>query len=390
MRALIAFDKFKDALSAEQAGAVVVEALLSIHPDWEVNTCPFTDGGDGFARILTAAAGGEIVEVQVMGPRGNRVVAPVGLVRAGNLVPAVIERLRLPATSSTTTRIGVIDMASASGLGLLAQPERDPWFASSVGTGQLIHEAWRRGCTAILLGVGGSATNDLGTGALAALGLEFLDPSGAIIAVPPPSLWHGIDRLRGAMPPGLPAIRIACDVTTPLLGPDGCTASFGPQKGLRPDDLARLEAASAAMAGRLCAHFRQPTTLADAPGSGAAGGIAFGLSVATGALLLPGASLVADWLRLDERISRSDIVITGEGRFDSGSLRGKGPGVLLDQALRQGREAHVFAGAITGEPASAVRLHRITPPDLPLADALPRTAELLRVTVIREFAGGRG
>jgi glycerate kinase len=389
MRVLIAFDKFKDALSAERACAVAAETLRAAHPDWEVDECPFTDGGDGFARILTAAAGGEIVDVNVLGPRGCQVSAPVGLVRAGDLLPATLARLRLPASPSKAPRIGVIDLASASGLGLLAYPERDPWLTSSIGTGQLIREAQRRGCTAILLGVGGSATNDLGLGALAALGLELLDANGAVIPVPTPARWHRIYRLRGKMPPDLPAIRIACDVTNPLLGPEGCTASFGPQKGLCPEDLVRMEAAAARMADRLCDHFGQPSTLADAPGSGAAGGIAFGLRAATGALLLPGADLVAEWLKLEERISRSDIVFTGEGRFDSGSLRGKGPGAIVAKAIQAGRKTHVFAGAIAGRNyTTTARLHAITPPDLPLADALPRTAELLRAAVIREFAGG--
>lgn len=389
MRALIAFDKFKDALSAEQACAIAAGALRSVHPDWEVEECPFTDGGDGFARILTAAAGGESVEVSVIGPRGRAVIAPLGLVRADALPAGVLARLRLPATPPKDARMGVIDMASASGLSLLSEAERDPWLTSSIGTGQLIREAQQRGCIAILLGVGGSATNDLGLGALATLGLECLDADGTAVPVPTPSRWHRIVRLHGAMPSHLPAIRIACDVTHPLLGPEGCAASFGPQKGLRPDDLPRMEAASVQMSERLCAHFGQPTTLATIAGSGAAGGIAFGLKAATGALLLPGAGLVAEWLALDERISRSDIVITGEGRFDSGSWRGKGPGSLLAKAARLGRAAHVFAGAITGPSDATTRLHPITPPDLPLVDALPLTAELLRVAVIREFAARR-
>lgn len=390
MRALVAFDKFKDALSAEQACAVAAKALRFVQPGWAVDPCPLTDGGEDFARILTQAARGEIVDVSVAGPRGNATTAPVGLVRIGAVPPAVRSRLQLPASLPDDAPIGVIDMASASGLSLLSPPERDPWLTSSLGTGELIREAQRLGCRAILLGVGGSATNDLGLGALAALGLEFLDAEGNTVPGPTPSRWSGIDRLRGVVSAGLPAIRIACDVTHPLLGPDGCAASFGPQKGLRPEDLSRMEAESMRMADRLRAHFGRPSSLAVTPGSGAAGGIAFGLSVAAGALLLPGAALVAEWLALDERISGADIVITGEGRFDSGSLRGKGPGALLDRALRQGREAHVFAGAITGEHTSHARLHPITPPDLPLSDALPRTAELLHMAVIREFSGGRG
>lgn len=385
MRVLLAFDKFKDALSAERACLVAAEALQECHRDWELDLCPFTDGGEGFAAILVGAARGETLPVVVSGPRGQPVTANLGLVAVDALNPAVVAQLNLPPGVRSDALIGIIEMAAASGLALLPASARDPWLTSSVGTGELIQAAHRQGCRALLLGVGGSATNDLGLGALVALGVECLDHAGAAVCPPTPATWHRIARLRGKLPADLPAVRIACDVSNPLLGPQGCAAAFGPQKGLRPDDLDRLELAGARMARLLCTHFDRPESLAAAPGSGAAGGIAFGLAVAAGAQVLPGAGLVAEWLELDRRILEADIVVTGEGRFDQGTLHGKGPGAIVSRAESLGREVHLFAGSIDKNIEPGNHIHAITPPGLPLAMALAETTGLLRAAVLRQF-----
>ena len=181
----------------------------------------------------------------------------------------------------------------------------------------------------------------------------------------------------------IPPIFIACDVTNPLLGPRGATATFGPQKGLRPADVPRSEAAMARMAALLCEACGRPLVLADTPGAGAAGGIAFGLMVACGAQLVPGFELVSDWLDLPARIAAADLVLTGEGRFDATSLAGKAPGSLACAARRLGKPVHVFAGSLDG--ARDEWHHIITPAELPLAAALPRTAELLAAAVAGEL-----
>lgn len=370
MRALLAFDKFKDALTARQACEAAARALGQKHPDWLLDLCPLADGGEGFAEILTHAAGGRVQTLSVSGPRGEPVAAAYGLVPFPKIPAAARILLGLPASVADHGEIAVIEMASASGLALLPPDRRDPWFTSSRGTGELLRAAAEEHAAAVLLGVGGSATNDLGLGALAALGLGFRSTTGALIGVPVPAEWEQLARIEGAILPGFPPVRIACDVSNPLLGPRGCAAIYGPQKGLAPADHAKLEHASARLALMLTAHSGQADTLMDAPGAGAAGGIAFGLMTAAGAKLLPGSELVAAWLDLEARIAAADIVLTGEGRFDESSLSGKGPGAVASRALVLGKQTHVFAGAVTTPPHGSLHLHRITPAGVPLAQAL--------------------
>ena len=388
MRVLIAFDKFKDALTARQACGAAAYALRAKHSGWELDLCPLTDGGEGFCETLTQAVGGRLDWLEVSGPRYGTVSAATGMV-AGSAIP---EPARQRLHSSLTAGhlplpdqglLAVIELASASGLELLPPEQRDPWHTTTRGTGEQLRSAGAAGATAILLGLGGSATNDLGLGALAALGFRFFDAAGESVAGPTPATWDRIQRIDGSGATSLPPVFIACDVINPLLGPQGATATFGPQKGLKPGDVPRLEAQMARMAALLCAAGGQPLSLADTPGAGAAGGIGFGLMVACGAKLVPGFELVSDWLDLDARLARADLVITGEGRFDATSLGGKGPGRLLAGARRLGKPGHVFAGSL-GLPVSN-ELHPITPAGLPLADALRRSAELLGAAVARTF-----
>ncbi len=385
MRVLVAFDKFKGSLSAPQACDSAAGALRQRHPNWQCDLCPLTDGGDGFATILTQAAGGRLLPVKATGPRGGLVDASVGMVTGPSIPPEVRRLLQLP-ESSAARSLAIIEMAAASGLQLLVPEDYDPWQATSHGTGQLIRAAAEAGAGAILLGVGGSATNDLGVGALAALGVEFRGVRGGLIRPPAPTSWERITRVTGEVFPAIPPIRIACDVTNPLLGPRGAAAVYGPQKGLRADDLVRLEQAMARMVGLLCAHGGQPADLADTPGAGAAGGLPFGLMAAAHARLIPGVGLVAAWLDLDARIAAADIVLTGEGRFDESSLSGKGPGVVAAAAARRGKIVHVFAGAVAGAVSPpGCQLHAITPRDYALQQACRDAAHLLAQSVRAVF-----
>ncbi|HLP06808.1 MAG TPA: glycerate kinase [Opitutaceae bacterium] len=389
MRVLLAFDKFKDSLAAPAACAVAAETLRAAHPDWEIDSAPLADGGDGFAAILTAAAGGEMVPVRVVGPLGETRTADYGIVSFARIPAAARARLALPPLRETDT-IALVEMAAASGLALVPPAERNPWRTTSYGTGQLLAAAAQRGARALLLGVGGSATHDLGLGALGALGLKFFDTRGAAIFPPTTSAWDHIARLAGHVPAAFPPLRVACDVTNPLLGPTGAAAIYAPQKGLTPADLPALESATARMAALLAAHCGQPRSLAHAPGVGAAGGIAFGLTVAARAQLVPGWTLVHDWLDLENRIAAADLVITGEGRFDASSLNGKGPGALVAAAAAAGKPVLILAGSLGKLPPTALsslaQAHAITPPNLPLATALTRTPELLATALRQHLA----
>ena len=384
MRVLVAFDKFKDSLAAPEACQIAAETLRTAHPDWEIDTAPLADGGDGFAAILTAAAGGELVPVPVVGPLGEPRTATYGVVPFGRIPTAARARLALPPLRDSDT-VAIVEMAAASGLALVPLEQRNPWRTTSYGTGQLLAAAAQRGARAILLGVGGSATHDLGLGALAALGLRFLDARGAPLFPPTTSAWEHIAHLAGHVPVAFPPLRIACDVAHPLLGPAGAAATFAPQKGLAAVDLPALEQATARMASLLCSHCGQPAALAHLPGAGAAGGIAFGLTAAARAQLVPGGALVHDWLGLAPRLAAADLVVTGEGRFDATSLSGKGPGALVALAAAAGKRTVVLAGSLGELPADTlppgVTAHALSPPDLPRTAALARAPELLATAV---------
>jgi glycerate kinase len=387
MRVLLAFDKFKGSLSAPQACDLALRALRGRHRDWQLDSCPLTDGGEGFADILTAAVKGQRLRVDATGPRGGLVATNIGLI-AQQQIPAPVRRwLDLPESAPRSHQpLAIIEMAAASGLNLLPPEQHDPWQATTYGTGQLIRAAAELGAAGILLGVGGSATNDLGLGALAALGLEFRDADGGKIRPPSPVHWLRIAAIEGELFPAVPPICIACDVTNPLLGPVGAAAVYGPQKGLRPEDLPRLEAAMERMARLLAEYCRKSPTLAETPGTGAAGGLPFGLMAAARARLAPGFELVSAWLGLGARIAAADLVLTGEGCFDVTSLSGKGPGAVATQARALGKMVHVFAGRLAdGVACDGCQLHAITPPGYSLAQAKREAPELLAGSIQAAF-----
>ena len=388
MRVLIAFDKFKDSMTAARACEIAARELRTIHRDWQFDVAPLSDGGDGFCEILGRAAGAEMIPCRTTGPRGGGLETPVALLPWRKLPEAARAILAkdLETAPSPGDTIAVVEMAAASGLALLAKELRDPWHATSYGTGQLIRAAAELGAKAIVLGVGGSATSDLGIGALSALGLEFRSEQGARFRTATPSEWHAITRIEGGVFPSIPPVWIACDVDNPLLGPCGAAAIYGPQKGLAADDVPKLDAAAAKMAALLCLHTGRPNSLATEPGAGAAGGIAFGLRAAARASIVPGAALVTAWLRLDERIAAADIVITGEGRFDASSLSGKIPGTIASRARELGKQVHIFAGSLGLDSLPGASLHAISPPDLPLESALREGPQRLASAIRSEFA----
>jgi glycerate kinase len=379
VRVLLAFDKFKESLTAREACELGVRALRGRQPGWQIDSCPLTDGGEGFAEILTTAVRGQRRTFPVTGPRGGLVTAGIGLVLPSQLPAPARSCLRRPEDIGRDSRpIAIIEMAAASGLGLLPAGQRDPWQATTYGTGQLIRAAAELGCAGILLGVGGSATIDLGLGALSALGFEFRGSHGAKFRPPLPVHGDRITQIEGEVFSSIPPICIACDVSNPLLGSDGATAVFGSQKGLRREDQPRLEAVIARFARLLGDYCGRPSSLAETPGAGAAGGLPFGLMAGTNARLVPGFDLVSSWLDLDRRMAAADIVITGEGSFDVTSLAGKGPGAVARRALALGKQVQVFAGKLgEGLPPEAWQLHAITPRDYPGDEARRQAPDFL-------------
>jgi glycerate kinase len=393
MHYLIAFDKFKGAATAEKACFLAGEAIATADPSATVERVPLTDGGEGFATILANALEGELREIEVTGPRFRPVKGKLALVGAGRIPEPAWARLRLPEAVRNGT-IGVVEMASASGYECIGEDERDPWETTSYGTGQLIRAAVEAGASAILLGIGGSATNDCGAGALEALGVSYYDRDLQAVTGVTPSRFKLINTAGSTshLVDSFPPLRIACDVDNPLVGPNGATRVFGPQKGLKPDQSEQMERAIHKLGGRILGLFGKIPSEWDSlmmePGSGAAGGIGFALRHALPeASFVDGFPLVAELLALKDKLAAADRVLTGEGRLDKTSLSGKGPVSLLKMAP-EGKAVLMFCGRIDPSVAEslqecypALELIAVSDPSWPLEKALAQTAMSLQRAV---------
>ncbi|WP_116244414.1 glycerate kinase [Nocardiopsis sp. FIRDI 009] len=320
MRIVIAPDKFAGTLSAVEAAQAVAEGWHRTDPSATTELLPLSDGGPGFVEVLHAALGGKVYQARVTGPLGAPVTAEYLL--------------------DTETATAYVESAQACGLHLVPAADRDPGRTTSHGVGELIARAVDAGATTVVVGLGGSSTNDAGAGMLAALG-----------AGPAAALSHGggplVDTPEGIdLEPARRAVSgvrliAATDVDNPLLGIHGASAVFGPQKGADPDQVQRLDAALTAFAGRV-----DPTgAIRDTPGAGGAGGLGFGLLL-LGGTVESGVRRVLGAVRLAERLSDADLVITGEGSFDSQSLRGKLPHGVASMASEYGVPCVVTAGVV--------------------------------------------
>ncbi|WPJ96946.1 glycerate kinase [Coraliomargarita algicola] len=375
MHILAAFDKFKDSMPADRAcEAALSGALTALGDTHSFTAAPLTDGGEGFCPILSQSVGGYMEFHKVCGPLGEEVEAPLGWVEVENIPESARQFLGIQ-----SGKLAIIEMASVAGLEQVPAAQRHPGHCTTRGVGELIRIAVAEEANAILLGIGGSATSDLGLGALEALGLNFC-PSGQIT----PAQWDAIDTITGSIELDVPPIYIACDVENPLLGAQGAAAVYGPQKGLAPDEIDAFDDASARVAKQLCHFFKQAESRLKVPGSGAAGGLGFGLNVAFEASYVPGFELVTAWLDLASKIKNADLVLTGEGKFDTSSLAGKGPYALLAAAYSSDTDAILFAGCAEDTAAQTVRerfpgtaVYSITPDHIPLAQALKAAPQLL-------------
>lgn len=312
MRILIAPDKFKGSLGAAEVAAQIAAGLREVLPSAEIVQLPVADGGEGTAAVICAAAGGEWHTCTVQDPLGRVVSARYAMIEDG-------------ATA-------VMEMSAASGLWRLAADERDPLQASSFGTGEMLLDAARRGVREIIIGLGGSATNDGGLGMARALGFRFLGTNGAATA----NLAE-VERVIAPDDLRLPAITAAVDVRNPLLGPRGATRVFGPQKGATPDQVETLEAAMTHIASLVGGDPNMA-------GAGAAGGLGFGLVRFCGAALRSGFEVVAERIGLEVAIRASDFVITGEGRLDAQTLEGKAPAGVAALARAAGKRVFAIVG----------------------------------------------
>jgi glycerate kinase len=325
LRWLIAPQEFKGTLTASEAAEALRAGLREAAPEVLLDVAPLADGGPGTVDALLAGAVGERRVLTVQGPLGAPVQAAYALLDSG--------------------RTAIIEMAAASGLSLLRPEELDPRRASTYGTGELIRAALDAGCTRVIVGLGGSATNDAGAGALTALGYSFLDTEGRPLP-PGGAALRRLARVDSSLRhPRLMEVELlaATDVTAPLLGPNGASRLFGPQKGADPQAVEELEEALAFFAQGLAPEFIR------VPGAGAAGGFGYGLAVLAGANIVSGYGLVAQALRLERRVAVADAVITGEGRFDRQTALGKGPAALARSGKELGKPVVLFAGSVVHE-----------------------------------------
>ena len=350
---LLAFDKFKDSMTAHAATMRARQVIEKFCPDASIHEAPLTDGGEGFCAILTQAASGTLETQETCGPRFEALGAQIGFVDAERVPAESLASLNLPAS---VERIAVIEMAQAAGIQSVPVTARDARFCSSFGVGQQLLKAIEERADAILLGVGGSATSDLGLGALEALGFEFYDSQRIRVEKITPALFPEIAFIeRPDTQETIPAIRIACDVNNPLLGPHGAAHVFGPQKGLTSEYIPQLDGEVDRLARLLCGACKADFSLVETPGAGAAGGIAAGLLIALGAELVSGFSLVRSWLRLETALQEADFLITGEGKWDASSLDGKGPFAVIDAVSDRAVDVLLVAGALDAEATLPLR-----------------------------------
>lgn len=362
MRIVLAPDSFKESMSAAEAVAAMRDGVLTVFPDADCVGVPMADGGEGTVEAVVDALDGEYVTVDAQDALGRPVAAKYGYVAQRNLA--------------------VIEVAAAAGIELIAPSERDALRASSFGVGQLILSALDHGATEFLVGLGGSATNDAGTGMLSALGAEFADADGNPLP-PGGAALERLDRIElGGLDPRLRDVRVrlACDVTAPLLGPKGASAVFGPQKGATPADVELLESAL----GRLVsvATAARDGVRSEIPGAGAAGGLGFAFLEFLDAESKPGVEEVAETVGLAQAVQGADWVFTGEGSVDAQTLMGKTPFGVAEVANGAGARVVIFAGRVAPDADVLLehgvdRLVGITAPGTPLEQALREGAQSL-------------
>ena len=329
MKILVAPDSFKGNMPALKVCRVIEEGILRAEKGARVFKVPLADGGEGTARAITESRGGQFVQVKVRGPLGDPVDSHFGLIDNG--------------------KTAVLDMAAASGIELISRDRLNPMKASTFGTGELIKAALEKNVEAMVIGIGGSATNDGGIGMLTALGYRFLDESGKSVGEGGEALGNIASVDTSGAHPGLKkiSIKIASDVTNPLLGPKGASATFGPQKGATPEMTAVLDAGLAKL--KKAWINAGLTTDADEPGDGAAGGLGAALRICLGAKMESGAMLVMTSSGFFEKLKDADLVITGEGMTDGTTAGGKLCSVVARESHKAGVPVALLSGALGGE-----------------------------------------
>ena len=323
MKIVIASDSFKGSMSSLDVATAASAGVIEVYPDSEIVSVNVADGGEGTVEAIVDALGGEIVKVQVSDPLGRKIETSYGI--AGETA--------------------ILEMAAASGLPLLTVEERNPWATSTLGTGEMIMDAIARGCRKFLVGIGGSATNDAGVGMLQAMGFRFYDANGELITQGCGGMLGSIARIDDSLVSA--AVKesqfiVACDVDTPFCGPEGAAPVFAPQKGADAEMVKRLDEGMASLAKVI--EEKYAIDIVPVAGAGAAGGMGGAFRAFLGATLKKGIDMVLDAIDFDTTIQGANLVITGEGKVDFQTAKGKTAAGVLNRAKQQ----HIPVVAIGG------------------------------------------
>ena len=327
MKVVVAIDSLKGSLSSIEAGLAAKEGILKARPDATVIVKPLADGGEGTVDALIEGMNGERVDITVTGPMGTPVSCYYGYLKESNTA--------------------IMEMASAAGITLVPDNEKNPMLASTYGVGEMILNAMERGCRKFIIGIGGSVTNDGGIGMLKALGYEFFDKNGKDVGEGGQALAKVASINTDKRNPLISEcnFRIACDVNNPLCGENGATYIYGPQKGVSDDMKADLDAGMANYAKVTAETLGYDNS--ETAGVGAAGGLGFAFLSYISAKLTPGISLILDAVGLESELKDADIAVTGEGRLDHQTAMGKAPVGVAHLAKKYNAKVVAFAGAVT-------------------------------------------
>jgi glycerate kinase len=355
VRILIAPDKFKGALSAREGGDNIAAGLREVLPDAKIDILPMADGGEGTAEVIGEALGASWIKSKAHDPLGREIEARYARIDA--------------------QKLAIMEMSEAAGMRRLQPSELNPEIATTFGVGEMLLDAAKHGVNEIVIGLGGSATNDGGLGMARSLGFQFLGDK----EIERPLDLGELRRIENPQKLELPKIIGAVDVKNPLLGPNGATRVFGPQKGATPEQLDKLERALARLADVVAQQFG--FDYRNEPGAGAAGGLGFGLMSFCGAKIRPGFDVVAEAVGLESKIKDVDVVITGEGSLDRQTLEGKTPAGVARLARKLRKRVFAFVGRATED--RQVRemfdgVYQNARAGMSVEENMKRAAELLR------------
>jgi len=330
MQILVAPNAFKESLEADRVAHSLINGLKASDLSCDCDALPIADGGDGSLPVIAQYLDAEVLEFSVKGPLGDPINARFGWQR--------------------DQKIGIVELAEASGIRHLSVDQLDPWQTSTFGTGELIKMLVEKGAEKIYLTVGGSATVDGALGILSALGTQFFDDHGAIDGPLTSDLIRisSVDLSKANALLANTSLHVLCDVNNPLLGSEGSAAVFGPQKGAKPEDVEKLEAGLSNLARVIERDFGR--SIGTMPHAGAAGGVAGVLHGFFGAELINGGEQILKWAAFDQALEKADVVITGEGKIDEQTAYGKGPGLVAKKAKDAGKYVIGICGMVSPEP----------------------------------------